>query len=316
MITPDIESTSHSDDQAVALIRELGRQKRLPDPPRPALTRWIGVIIGALTGLAFALVAQSTNRIALPGVPFAHYPFGFTGNCLAAAVGGGLCGLLCAWPKGGLNGATLAGVGMILFLELRAWLIQATPLAVMIQTIFSPFILLAAALAFIAALPLMLLMRWGIDIQGELAHQPVWAWQRVRVPLLVLILAGCAGYLALYPREVRQALISTHTLIQHGLQAQAQAELPPVLRTQQVREFRNNANSTYTLEESHDNALRQDIVPLADLEDIVIVARFRNGWVLACVFEAGSYYPRCKSYEPQFAPGINDIRAFIATGAD
>jgi hypothetical protein len=304
------QSSQTADDKAIGFFRDLARLKQPPASPRPAYNRLSGMTLGALFGLTFGLSTQSANSILSPSIPFTHYPFGFAGNCLAALVGGAIIGLLCAWPRSGTNGVILGSLAIVLLLELRAWFIRAVPLVLFMKTILAPFVLVATSLAIAMALPIMFLLRWSIDVQGEEAHQPIWSWRRIKPPLIVMGLALLAGGICVYPPIVRQAMNSMNLLIQQGLNASATVDLPSALRSDQVEDFLVYANPAYTLETSDDTRILQELRLNPEQDLVIILARFRGGWVLACGFETGNDQPlRCQSYKPPGAPGVFDLRA-------
>ena len=55
----------------------------------------VRIILGVLLGLAYGLVSQLINRVALPGIPLHQPPLGAFGNIVASAAVGGLLGYVC-----------------------------------------------------------------------------------------------------------------------------------------------------------------------------------------------------------------------------
>ena len=70
----------------------------------------VGTLLGAGLGLAYGLVSQWINAVAVPGVPFYQPPFGPLGNTALGLVVGAFLGLVTAWPHDAFVGV-LAGCG-------------------------------------------------------------------------------------------------------------------------------------------------------------------------------------------------------------
>lgn len=179
-------------------------------------------------------------------------------------------------------------------------LIAAPPSAITTATRFFsvPANLLSFALFALLTTPLMLSVRWAIDIQIELASQPLWSWRRLRGPLAALLLLGAGmSVLTLYSEDVRQAMIQMHGLIQEGLTTSSKNDLPPALNTDDVHDFLVHAKSNYTLEQSYDDQYQRDFAATLSSDGPIILARFQNGWLLACRFSLQFKTLHCKSYE-------------------
>ena len=117
------------------------------------------------------------------------------------------------------------------------------------------------------------------------------------MPLFILALVSFAGTFQVYSPPVQTAFADLHTLIQTGLVVTNPADLPPALRDDNsVVGFLDYAGSDYTLEESSIGKLWQDLVAPDDLSDVVLMARFKRGGILACAYSALGVRLRCKSY--------------------
>ena len=87
-------------------------------------------------------------------------------------------------------------------------------------------------------------------------------------------------------------------LLRAGLTAQRADALPALLRTEDVGDFLAQAQGSYTLEWTQKNLNRFRIPrPGRNFDDhAVVLARFANGWQIACLFVAPTELPECKSY--------------------
>jgi hypothetical protein len=93
-----------------------------------------------------------------------------------------------------------------------------------------------------------------------------------------------------------------HALIQTGLSASDVSNLPPSLWEEQgVAGFLDYATSDYTLEQSQDRELRDELSTPEEIYTLVIIARFKSNGILACAYDESGDRSRCKSYvAPEF----------------
>jgi len=280
------------------------KHKAAPQPIKDSYPRFAGMLLGAALGFVYGLISQGINLVTMPGVPIAQYPFGLVVNCIIYIAGGALVGFACSYPKSSLNGVILGSITSMVVILIQWWAAFATSLSGLFQTDFFvavapvglPF---ALGLLFLITVPLMLLLRWTIDIQSELSYRSVRSWERLRLPLVILTLSAVAGTLTLYPGNVRQAMSDMHELIQAGLSVSNATDLPRPLREEnEVIDFLAYAGSNYTLERGLDAVLRNDLSVLAEADSEVILARFDHDWTLACLYEPDTSRPICKSYVP------------------
>ena len=302
--------TPGASDADIDFFRDLARTKLAPsERPRAVRVRLSGLLLGALMGLAYGLLSQSINEMLLPGVPLAHYPFGALGNCALAIGVGALIGILCGWPQGSINGALAGALAMTAALEARGVIINNLGIAQIARLDFAAITLAGAAVLLFFTIPVALLLRWAIDSQFE-SRRPALSWPRLRGPLALAALACGAGALAYYPGDTRHALRDMHALIQKGLKAASVAALPGPLRNEnKVIDFMLSASPRYTLEESEDPVLRRGLGWLSRANSVIIVARFEGGWTLVCLHERSGAAPECRSFRPNQAPRVNDMRA-------
>jgi hypothetical protein len=156
-------------------------------------------------------------------------------------------------------------------------------------------------------LPLLALLRVAVNHQRDWYELHPLAWKRARLPLVLLLLAGGFGALWLYPPEGRQQLADMDRLIRSGLQG---GELPAPLQDALVGAFAQKAGPRYTLELVTQDLNRYQIpyglrgqwVPA------VVVAHFRSGWALACLYVSPREAPYCR--------GIDNLEHFLTFGED
>jgi len=264
----------------------------------------MGAALGAAFGLAFGLSSQLVNLLVLSGVPLSYPPFGFFSNCLAITLAGAVVGLVTAYPESSINGS-LAGTAMCLvILEVRALTIGAMPATLMLLSIVNTIpAIFGLGVIFALALPLVLVLRWAIDVQKEQVHRPLMEFSRWQVPLLALGLMIAIGLAQLYSADTRRVLTEMHTLVQTGVKAEVTTTLPTALRPSAIAtDFRKYGSAAYTVEESADQKIRADLSAVSQPDSPIILARFENGWELACLFEETAQTPRCISYLPGMRP--------------
>ncbi|MBP7688945.1 MAG: hypothetical protein KA765_13595 [Thermoflexales bacterium] len=294
MTTP---SPDHQPDVIVDGFRAAWQAKAVL-PPRPIATpkyrRQVGVFLGIVLASVFGFVSQVLNSLALPNVPFIQPPLGLIGNLVIFEFSGFAIGLACAMPNRSSDGVMRGSVASVLAVGVQGLVANTGLLG---NPILTFPIVLGLGLVFITAIPAMMLLRLAIDNQTEALDKPAWSWTRIRVPLGILALIIMAGSFSIFPDHVRMGFSDLHALIQTGLSAKSSADLPPALSTQNdVHGFLNFASADYTLRQSSDSDLWIDL----GLEDThgnaVIVAIFKRGGILACVYTFKGNRLRCKSY--------------------
>lgn len=263
--------------------------------------RIFGPAFGALLALVFAFITNGLVLLEMPGVPLRQEPLGAAGNILVWALVGACLGLLVAWPEEGLYGVLIgAAVGTLLisaFTFLTAGSLdpeQGRTLTGRLLSLIFAFLPIAGFL-----FPLALLLRWAINSVGEAYLGSVPYWRVGWIPLLMVVLVAWVGMLARLPAEARVELLQTQELIQDGLQASTREDLPPSLQGKLVGDFLYQAAPEYTLEWDQQNVNRYAIPRSAGSlgnQEAVVVARFSNDWVLACLYTAPGSEPICKGF--------------------
>ena len=253
--------------------------------------RVAGALIGLMFGFGYALVSQLINRVALPGIPLYQPPLGPAGNILLGMLAGAGLGLLCAWPasaaKGILLGSVAAAVAVFGFTLLRMGAGASSTVVGLV---------LSAPMAWVGVLG-MAVVRWLVDRQVEARRESAPLLRRLRLPLILTAVLGCAAVFVLYSADARLELRRTNDMIQAGQRARDAAALPAPLQASSVTAF-PAGRSPYTLEWTNVELDRFiELRPAASYDQqAAVIARFKNGLVLVCIYTAAKAAPSCGSY--------------------
>jgi hypothetical protein len=257
--------------------------------------RILGTIIGIAMGLAYSLVAQNINGIYLPGIPLYEPAPGKYATIFITILIGGLMGLITAWPEDALPGVLIGAVTGITASSLyNIYLTEQGTLQIAGALIVFLLTFLPRALLF---LPLAVLTRWVIGEWSRELRDVNFSVIRLTLSfLLVVLLAGAAGALSLYPRQARQVLETTHNLIQAGKQSPSLEELPEEI--QPVDGFRQNSSGAYTLRLSNDPDQLPITRPIAAYNETeyAVIVRYENGFRFGCVFTPPLLQAICRAY--------------------
>ena len=261
-----------------------------------ATRRVFGMALGALLGMVYGLTSQTINPSILPGIPLYQPPLGPAGNTLLIAMLGALLGLVASWPTSSIRGTFAASTvvaALITFVSFLSVRFTEQNSSGMITAAF--FVLLPLIGLMV---PLLGLFRWVVDKEMEARCEAASTWTHLRAPLALIAVVGVIGALSLFPPEARQELIAMDRLLRDGLTAQNADALPAPLRAEDVGDFVGQAHGPYTLEWTQKNLNRFRIPrPGRNFDNhAVVLARFANGWQLACLFVVPIEPPECKSY--------------------
>lgn len=146
-----------------------------------------GLLLGLMTGLIYGLVSQLINALAISGVSFYQPPFGGFGNIVMWMAIGALLGLVTSWPGGSLFGVLIGSLLAGLMLQTSVFFSGSLnsnllPKVIGLVGFYVPF----AALA----VPLLGLLRLAANEEREWYDLPVYAWKRLRLPLLLVAVAA------------------------------------------------------------------------------------------------------------------------------
>jgi hypothetical protein len=251
-----------------------------------------------LPGLAYGVPSQAINALAVPDVTFYQPPFGMLPNILICATLGGLAGLICAWPKSTFLGVVIAAVSGSVFLLIVGSLYgrpvapeKTGGLIVTLTVLLLPVIGLLGAV-FTA-------LRWLINKQVEYRVDRVSLLRRLIAPVLLVCIIGGLSAAVQYPPEGQQRIKEMNALIQAGLQAGDAASVPPAF-AKFGETFKQRATPNYTLQWVKSDLVDWRIGQPAGYQDwqlSIAVARFDNGWMMACIFSPDEAPANCRAYD-------------------
>ncbi len=141
------------------------------------------------------------------------------------ALGGGLLGLITAWPRSGLVGTFIAAALSAAVLILSS-LISANAAA---RTGVGASVILAlfVGLPFWALLvPMLGALRWVVSHDEEARRDDQPWYRRAWQPVILLLIVGVVGLTGLYHERARLLIAKTHTMLQA---AQSGGPLPEPL---------------------------------------------------------------------------------------
>jgi len=251
-----------------------------------------GAILGLMFGFAYALVSQLVNRLALPGIPLYQPPLGWFGNILLGMLAGAALGLLCAWPASPAKGIFLGGAAAAVAIFVTTLLRMGAGAApTLIGLIFS------VPMAWVSVLG-MAVVRWLVDRQVEARRESAPLLRRLRLPLILTAVMGLLALFALRNADARLELRRMNDMIQAGLRATDSTSLPAPLRTPSIEDFPAGTRAGYTLEWTNVDLDRFiELRPAANYDrQAAVIARFRDGPLLACIYTAPKAEPSCGTY--------------------
>jgi hypothetical protein len=252
-----------------------------------------GALFGAWLGGTYAFVTQAVNWLFLPGIPLTTPSGSLLNYLLEYMIMGALLGVISALPENRWAGMALGGISATLLLGFRSlsdvWGLESFGSTLI--TVLLTFMPLAVLM-----MPLALFVRLGVDVQQPSPDRPyLWA-RRYLIPIILTLVVIGVGSLSLYSQPVREAFRYTDQMVQQGLIAAAsEKELPQPLRD--VNGFRNEARGSYTLRWSDRvNTFFGPVPEGAELSQFLIITRFDNGFVFACIFSDIRPVPNCTKY--------------------
>ena len=267
--------------------------------------RLIGLALGAIFGLGFGLVSQTINAFYLPGVPLHQPPLGPAGNIAAVIAGAALLGLISAWPENSVLGILLGSTASMGVFVLNSVLQMRTAPELKTGVILISLIFLLLPLVALAV-PAVGLLRWAANKQAEARHDREPLRKRIPFPLALLLVVSALGAITLYRPDARTVLARMNLLIQEGQGAGAAAGpsaalrtgLPRALQAPEVGDFRTLGRGAYTLawEKDDENHYRIPRPVGNPFDQSVAIARFTNGYTLACLFPTPIDAPECRQF--------------------
>jgi len=259
--------------------------------------RLTGLWFGAGLGLVFGFTSQFTNRILLPGVPLLQPPFGPLGNAWLCALAGALLGVISAWPESSIQGTFVASAVSALVIVAGNFALARpsgnTLVAILLTGIF-------LVLPFWAMLvPLIAALRWGVNkfVDARADYLPVRAY--IAVPILLLLGVGLVGGLLHYRADARVLISQMHAMLQESQQAAGLDALPPALRELENGPFLERGQGAYELS-WNGQQIERFRIPRPGLNfdyHSVVIAQFKSGWNLVCLYIAPDKAPLCKGFD-------------------
>ena len=257
----------------------------------------MGCLLGLGLALAFGLVAQNVNRLALPGVILYQPPLGPWGNLVLLGTAGAALGLFSAWPENGVVGTfASAGLGALLLIAFN--MLAARSVGDRLWVFIVGNAILAVPLAALCV-PLLGLVRWIAARQDEARQTRVPTWRRLPGPLALCLVAGACGALALYHEDTRVTLARLDGSLAQAQTAEDAGALPAFLQAEDVGGFLEHARGSYTLQHESNNIDRFRIPrPGLNFDNHqAIIARFDAGWSLVCIYPTPDMDPLCKGFD-------------------
>jgi hypothetical protein len=249
-----------------------------------------GLWFGALMLCIYAISAQWVNRITLPEIPFAEPPGGMLGYILSYALGGAIIGLVACWPDSMPVGGALGGIVAAVMIFILPWKAALQSQSAFIGTFFLTIFTFLPLAIFL--MPFSYTLRASVErlprqIEGALAPGRIW------LPVLTIVLMVFLGSFSIHSEDVQKSFVSMNRMILNGLKAPSEYQLPEPLLD--VNGFMQNAQGKYTLEwdENADSFFGPRPATNRGASDYLIVARFENGFVMACVYAPNVKTPNC-----------------------
>ena len=256
-----------------------------------------GLILGGVIALAYGLVSQLINYVVLPGIHYYQPPLGPFGNILLIIAIGLVVGFASAYPESSVYGWFLGG-GVATLIFIGASFFTGSMEQSSLWQKFAGLIFLIIPFVGLFA-PLVAIHRWAVNEQGQYPKAPFYAWGRIRLPLLVVLIAAGLGMFSLHTANQRAELVRMDVLVKQGLAAGDVAGLPAPLQPDNVDLFPGKANPDYTLEWDRDAhnlyAIPRPATTPAS-QQATLVARFKGGYLLACLYPYVQAEPNCRDY--------------------
>ena len=265
-----------------------------------------GLILGVLLGLAYGVVSQLINLVAMPGIPLHQPPAGTFANILLIGLMGGVFGALACFPASAAKGVILGGIASLA--GIFAYMIVRLGGLGLGSALISSAVL-SAPMAWLT-LPVIALLRWAAErlVDTRSGGEPL--LMRARLPVALFLGMALLASFELLPAQARDTLRRTDALIQEGLRAGSAAQLPAPLRGPNVTVFSPAQPAAYTLEWTQQDLDRFiELRPSSNFDEhTAVIARFKDGYLLVCLYPTPRQEPTCADYDqmPERAPARRD----------
>ena len=256
----------------------------------PYQRRLVGLISGLVLGFVYAITSNFINAVVLPDIPF-YYPWpGPVFLILGATLVAGIMGLITAWSDETFLGMLIAAIFGAAVSSLYSWRTEGAP----------PTFLVLAVITFIPRmflyLPLGIAVQWILRQWQRISLTGARNWGKVIVPAVCLVFAIGAAAFSLYASEIRYALTTTNRLVQEGMAAASEEDIPEPL--QNVWYYSAFAKGDYTLEVSLEPDRLPVQRPIAEYGKLVtlIIVRHENRFMYGCVYTPPRILPVCGNF--------------------
>ena len=272
--------------------------------PYPSHRRLFGLLFGAFTGRAFGLVSQNINYLFMPGVPVYRPPFGPAWNILLSVLVGALLGLITAWSSVNIKGVLLGSLSAALFVAISTFFGGTTSVEALTTRLIGLLIIFIPTTALLSVA--LIIFRWITDREEDAYRENI-HWKpparlpRIALPALFVLTAALLGLSALYNDLARAVTPRMMELVEAAQLAQSTDQLPEPLRVERVRYAIKNINQNFTLQWDKDDR-NQFAIPrpnTSPFDQSTVIARFENGYILACMYPDKTYEPRCVDFPPE-----------------
>ncbi len=275
--------------------------------PYPTHRRLFGLLLGALTGLAFGLVSQNINYLFMPGVPVHRPPFGPVWNILLGVLVGALLGLITAWNSVNVKGVLLGSLSAALFVAVSTFFGGTTSMEALATRVIGLLIIFVPTTALLSVA--LIIFRWITDREED-AYRETIHWKpparlpRIALPALYVLAAAILGLSAMYNDLARAVTPRMMQLIEAAQMAQSAEQLPEALRVERVRYAFENVGAAFTLQWDKDDRNQFAIARpnTSPFDQSTVIARFENGYILACMYPSKTHEPRCVDFPPEQQP--------------
>ena len=252
--------------------------------------RVAGAVIGLSLGLLYGATSGWINSVLLWGIPLRVDLAKITLDIISAGAGGMVAGYIAAWSQSSFKSVVAGAAAIALFGAAKALVAQAGgaqffALIIILVTIFLPSVALS--------LPITLVIRLAVNWREDALSYA----GRARASRLARLYAGLAavglltGMFAQMTPGEQAAIRQVNAMIQNGLAAGSEADVPPSL--QAIDGFTARARGRYTLSPSVDVSQDQSIAGSSAVETVTVDVLFEEGLHFECMVGATLARPLC-----------------------
>ena len=263
--------------------------------------RWIGLRLGIIVGLCFGITAEMVNVYLLPDLWFFSPPFGALGNVVFYGFFIAFISWLLSIPDDTFTGVSLGCLAGLAAFEIRSWLIPGA--SSIIRMLFDPTLLMFAlvSLAFIGLLLIPVMLLWRTSVENLYEKQAIswWNWEKLKFPIGFLLLSILAGSFLIISSDNRAILRNMKNLIDDGLSAVSENQLPEPLNTRSTKWLLDYEGQDFYLELSPDlntekKSAFKSILGQTSLGGYIsVAAHFKGGRTIICTYQSSRIRPYC-----------------------